>query len=75
MRIVQHIQINHRKETNSWTFRTNLWLLGAGGGNEMEWEFVVIRCKLLFLECISSEIMFYSPRNYIQSLVRRHNGG
>ena len=32
---------------------------GGGGGNAMDWEFGVRRCKLLHLEWISSEILVY----------------
>ena len=35
----------------------------------MEWEFGASRCKLLHLEWISNEVLLYSTRNDIQSLV------
>ena len=40
---------------------------GEGGGEEsgMDWEFGVNRCKLLFLECISHEILLCSTENYV----------
>ena len=37
----------------------------GGGGSGMDWEFWVIRCKLLHLEWISNEILLYSAGNYI----------
>ena len=55
----------HRKETNSWTGRTDLCLPRGGRGRGMDWEFGV-RCKLLHLEWISIEILlFRSTGNYI----------
>ena len=32
----------------------------GGGGSGMDWEFGVNRCKLLYLEWISDEILLYS---------------
>ena len=40
----------YRKETNSGTWRKDLWLLGVGGGSGVDWESRVSRCKLLHLE-------------------------
>ena len=40
---------------------------GAGGGDEMDWEFGVSRCQLLLLGCISNKILLYSIGNYVQS--------
>ena len=38
----------YRKETNSWTWRTDFWLQGqkGRGGSGMDWEFEISRCKL-----------------------------
>ena len=47
----------------------------GGESSEMNWEFGVSRCKLLHLEWISREILLYGTGNYIQSLVREHDGG
>ena len=55
----------YRKETNSGTWRTDLWLPRWGGGSGMDWEFGVSRCKLLHLEWIGNEIPLYRPRDYI----------
>ena len=44
------------------------------GGSGMDWEFGVSRCKLLFLEWISNEVLLYSTGNYIQGLVIEHDG-
>ena len=41
----------------------------SGGGSGMDWEAGVSTCKRLHLEWIRSEILLYSPRNCIQSLV------
>ena len=59
----------YRKETNLWTWRTDLWLPRGRGGSGMDWVLEVSRCKLLHLEWISNEILLYSTGNYIQSLV------
>ena len=40
----------------------------------MDWEFGVSRCKLLYLEWISHEVLLYSTGNYIQSLGLDHDG-
>ena len=53
----------YRKEKNSWTWRTDLWL--PRGWEWMDCEFGVSRCKLLHLVCISNEILLYSGGNYI----------
>ena len=37
---------------------------GGGGGSRMDLEFAVRRCKLLYLEWISNEILLYSTGNY-----------
>ena len=46
-----------------------------GGGSGMDWEFGMSRCKLLRLEWMRNEILLYSTRNCIQSLVMEHDGG
>ena len=40
---------------------------GVGEGSEMDWEFGVSKCKLLNLEWINNEVLWYSTGNYIQS--------
>ena len=47
---------------------------GGGEGSGMDWEFGVGRCKLLYLEWISNEVLLYSIGSYIQSLVMEHDG-
>ena len=64
----------HRKETHGLGEQT-CGCQGEGGGNEMDWEFGVNRCKLLPLGWISNEILLDSPGNYIQSLMMEHDGG
>ena len=44
------------------------------GWNEMDWEFVIDRCKLLHLEWISNEVLLCSTGNYIQSPEIVHDG-
>ena len=41
---------------------------GEGVGSGMDWELGVSRCKLLYLEWISNEVLLYSTGIYIQSL-------
>ena len=43
-------------------------------GSGMDWKFGVGRCKLLYLEWISNEVLLYSAVNYIQSLGIKHDG-
>ena len=38
---------------------------GGGGGSEMDWEFGVIRCKLLHFEWIRNEILLYHRELYL----------
>jgi len=45
-----------------------------GGGSGMDWESAASRFKLLHLGWISNEILLYSTRSYIQSLVMEHDG-
>ena len=50
-------------------------LVVAGGWGEWDgWEFGVSRCKLLYLEWISTELPPYRTENYIQFLGIEHNG-
>ena len=48
--------------------------MGGGLGEEMDWEFGVSRCKLLYIEWISNKVLLYSTGNYIQYCVINHNG-
>ena len=48
---------------------------GGGRGSEMDWEFVVNRCKLLPLEWISNEILLCSTGNCVWSLAMEHDNG
>ena len=68
-------ELIYKKETNSQTQRTNLWLLrwmGCRGG--LDWEFGTSRCKLLYIAWINSKVLSYSIGNYIQYSVINHNG-
>ena len=49
--------------------------MGEEEGSGMDWEFGVSRCKLLFLEWISNEVLLYSVGNYMRSLGIDHDGG
>ena len=44
------------------------------GGNGMDWNFGVSRCKPLHLQWISSEVLLCSTGKYIQSLGIDHDG-
>ena len=52
----------------------NRLVVAKGEGEGMRWT-GVNRYKLLHSEWMSSEILLYSTRNYIQSLVMEHDGG
>ena len=54
----------HRNKTHGPEEKTFDYHWG-GGGSRMDWESGVNRCKLLYLEQISNEILLYSPGNYI----------
>ena len=62
----------HKKEADSQTWTTDLWLLRRRG-REWDEEFGVSRCKLLHLDWISNEVLLYSAGNYIQFLVIEHD--
>ena len=64
----------YESEADSQTERANLWLpREKGGGGEMEREFGVSRCKLLYIYWINNEVLLYSTGNYIQYPVINHN--
>ena len=68
-------ELIYKTETDAQTQKTNLWLpRGREGRGEMDWEFVISRCKLLYIEWINSKVLLYSTRNYIQYPVINHNG-
>ena len=61
------------KQTHRHTEQT----CGCQGGEEVgeRWtEFGVNRCKLLYIEFISSKFLLCSPGNFIQYPVINHNG-
>ena len=62
-----------RTETDSWTWRADLWLPSGRERSGMDWEFGVSKCKLLHIAWISSEVLLYGTGNYIQSLVMEHD--
>ena len=47
---------------------------GVGEGSGVDGEFGVSRCKLLYLEWISSELLLFHIGNYIRSLGMDHDG-
>ena len=43
-------ELIYETETDSQTYRTDLWLLRESvGGGGMDWEFEISRCKLLYI--------------------------
>ena len=46
----------------------------VGGGEGMDWEFGISRCKLLYREWIKNKVLLYSIGNYIQYSVINYNG-
>ena len=51
-----------------------VFVKGEGLGSEMDWEFGVNRCKLLYLEWIDNKVLPYNTGNYVQSLGIDHYG-
>ena len=60
----------YKTETNSQTWRIDLWLPRGRG----IWEFGVSICKLLHLEWIDNKNLLFSTENYNQSLGINPNG-
>ena len=58
----------YETETDSQTWRRDLWLPESGGGIGMGWQFGGSRCNLLHLEKIKNKVLLYRTGNYIQSL-------
>ena len=69
-------QMNLSINRNRLTDIENRLVVAKGEGEErrMDWEFGVIRCKVLHLEWISNGVLLYSTGNYIQSLGTEHDG-
>ena len=55
----------YETETDSQTWRTRLWLPRGRGEREMDWEFGVTICKLLYVGWINNKVLLYSTGNYI----------
>ena len=66
----------YETETDSQVWRTDVWLprWGGGGGEEMQWEFGVSRCKLLYIEWINNKVLLCSTENYSQYPMINHSG-
>ena len=65
----------YETETDSQSFRTDLWLPKGGGLGGRVWELGISRCKPLYpLEWINNRVLLYSTGNYIQYPVINHNG-
>ena len=47
---------------------------GEGGGERVDWEFGISRCKLLYIEWINYKILRHSTGNCIQHPVINYNG-
>ena len=65
----------HKTETDSQTYRRDLWLLrGMWGGRGVDWDFGIGRGKVLPLEWINNKVLMYSTGNYIQYPATNYNG-
>ena len=64
----------YKTETDSRTQRTDLCLPREVGWGEMDWEFGISRCKLVYVEWINNKILMDCTGNYIQYPVINHNG-
>ena len=47
---------------------------GEGGGERKDWEFGIIRYKLLYIGWINNKVLLYCTGNCIQYPVINHNG-
>ena len=47
---------------------------GEWNGGDIEWEFSIHRCKLLYIEWINNKVLLYSTGYCIQYLVINYNG-
>ena len=59
---------NLKYDTNEPVYKTdteNRLVVAKGHAGEMEWEFWVSRCKLLYTERINNMILLYSTQNSI----------
>ena len=59
-------------KTETLTNIENRLVVAKGEG---EGKFGVSRCKLLYLDWISNEVLLYSTGNYVQSIGTEHGGG
>ena len=65
----------HREQTCGCQERTDLWLpRGRRDRGEMDWEFGISRCKLLYIGWINDKVLLYSTGNYVQYSVINQNG-
>ena len=53
---------------------TRLVVVRIGGREGMDWEFGIIRCKLLYLGWINNNVLLYGTGNHIQYLVVKYYG-
>ena len=78
---------NLKYDTNEHIYKTetdsqdteNRLVVARGAGAEAgrggkDWEFRIIRGKLLYIGWINSKVLLYSTRNYIQYPLTNHNG-
>ena len=62
-----------QKQTHRHREQTCGCQAGEDGG-EMDWEFGISRCKLLYTGWINNKVLLYSPGNYAQYPVINCNG-
>ena len=61
----------YKTETDSQSWRSDLWLPREARGRRRDWEFGVDRCKPLHLEW-TDKVLMYSIGNHIQYLLINH---
>ena len=58
----------YKRETDHRHGEQTCGCQGEAGKSVMDWEFGVVRCKLLPVEWINNEVLLYSTGNSIQAL-------
>ena len=68
-------QMNRCTKQNRLTDIENRLVVAKGEGvrGEMNWEFGISRCKLLYIGWINNKVLLYSTGSYIQYPVINHN--
>ena len=68
-------QCIYNTKTDSQTQRRDLWLpRGREDRGGREWDFGIIRVKLLYIGRLNNKVLLYSTGDYSQHPVTNHNG-